>query len=66
MNFRRDAVIQSWRTISDMQPVRFAAEASSLLGQKSRSELGSRTVPGFLEAVEVTAARRGVERWEPA
>jgi CRISPR/Cas system Type II protein with McrA/HNH and RuvC-like nuclease domain len=33
MNRRRDAVIQNWQTTSDTQPVRFAAEASSLLGK---------------------------------
>jgi 5-methylcytosine-specific restriction endonuclease McrA len=66
MNFRRDAVIQSWRTISDMQPVRFAAEASSLLGRNPGQNWEAALFLAFLEAVEVTAARRGVERWEPA
>jgi CRISPR/Cas system Type II protein with McrA/HNH and RuvC-like nuclease domain len=66
MNRRRDAVIQNWQTISDTQPIRFAAEASSLMGRNPGANWQAALFMAFLEAVEVTATRRGVERWEPA
>ena len=62
---RRDHIISSWRITSTSYPVRFARESSSLLGHGLGSDWEQPLFQALLEAVEVTAARLGTERWEP-
>ena len=63
---RRDNIIGSWRTTNFGSPVRFANEASTLLGRTPGTDWEQPLFQALMEAVEVTATRRGIERWEPA
>jgi len=64
---RRDAIIYYWEVMQERFPVRFDYEMAYLCGTGTEGPAGwqSRLFRAFGEAVEVTACRRGTERWEP-
>ena len=64
---RRDAIIYYWEVMQETFPVRFDYEMGYLCGTGTEGPAGwqSRLFSAFSEAVEVTACRRGTERWEP-
>lgn len=62
---RRDCVINYWSQINEAFPARFAYEAEKFMGGFfDRSNWENKLFSTFVEAVEVTAAQRGVERWD--
>jgi ubiquinone/menaquinone biosynthesis C-methylase UbiE/SOS-response transcriptional repressor LexA len=66
LNQRRDAIIGSWRGIEGTMGERFRREAQTLLGRDpfESTNWEVRLFSRFVEAFEITAAQRGVPRWE--
>jgi len=64
---RRDALVYYWEVMQEAFPVRFDNEMGYLCGTGTEGRAGwqGRLFSAFSEAVEVTACRRGTERWEP-
>jgi hypothetical protein len=63
---RKDAIVFYWESVRQRLERRFDHELVSFTGKKP--ETGNCQNPGFqrlVEAVEVTAIRRGAERWRP-
>jgi hypothetical protein len=63
---RKDAIVFYWESVRQRLERRFDHELVSFTGKKP--ETGNWQNPGFqrlVEAVEVTAIRRGAERWRP-
>jgi len=67
INRRRDAIIYYWEVMQEEYPVRFDYEMAYLCGTGAEGSphWQIRLFNSFSEAVEVTACRRGTERWEP-
>jgi len=64
---RKESVLCYWEAEYEAFPNRFAHEASRLLGNRlDTSNWENGLFSAFVEAVEVTAIQRGVERWQPA
>ncbi len=63
----RDRIIDCWQFVQKQNPFRFEVEISrALLGRDFRaSQWETQAFASLLEAVETTAIRRGVQRWEP-
>lgn len=63
---RRDAIIECWRGFNDIMGEQFRREARTLLGRDSFAPVNweNRLFARFVEAFEITAAQRGVPRWE--
>ncbi len=62
---RRDCVVNYWSQINDAFPARFEYEAEKLMGGSfDCSNWENKLFSTFAEAVEVTAAQRGVDRWD--
>jgi phage repressor protein C with HTH and peptisase S24 domain len=67
MKKRKESVLCYWEAEYEAFPNRFAHEASRLLGKRlNTSNWENGLFSAFVEAVEVTAIQRGVERWQPA
>jgi len=64
---RRDALTYYWEVMQEAFPVRFDNEMGYLCGTGTEGCAGwqGHLFSAFSEAVEVTACRRGTERWEP-
>jgi SAM-dependent methyltransferase len=64
---RRDALVYYWEVMQAAFPIRFDHEMGYLCGTGTEGRAGwqGRLFSAFSEAVEVTACRRGTERWEP-
>jgi protein-L-isoaspartate O-methyltransferase/5-methylcytosine-specific restriction endonuclease McrA len=65
MNRRRDIIIAMWRCTESARPTQFRNGASSLLGVFPEHNWEKPLFDAFVEAVEVTAVRRCVPRWQP-
>lgn len=68
LNRRRDTIIHYWRGLNDALGERFAREAQSLFGRDSFTpgNWENRLFSRFVEAFEITASQRGVDRWDLA
>ena len=66
LNHRRDAIIGCWRGLEGALGERFRREAQTLLGRDpfEPNNWEIRLFSRFVEAFEITAAQRGVPRWE--
>lgn len=68
---RKEAIFEHWGILSTAVPERFATEASRLIGttpsrtSHAITDQRPELFASLVEAVEYTAATRGVERWEP-
>ena len=64
---RRPAISQAWDTLRDQLPMVFDVQATHLLGEQlpAIGRWHDILFARLREAIEVTAAQRGVERWEP-
>lgn len=67
LQLRRDLIIHCWRGLDEALGERFRREAQTLLGRDTLSphQWEGRLFSRFVEAFEMTAAQRGVERWDP-
>jgi len=66
LSHRRHAIIECWRGLEDALGERFRREAQTLLGRDpfESNNWEARLFARFVEAFEITAAQRGVPRWE--
>jgi SAM-dependent methyltransferase/SOS-response transcriptional repressor LexA len=66
LNHRRDAIIGCWRGLEGALGERFRREAQTLLGRDPfvSNNWEVSMFSRFVEAFEITAAQRGVPRWE--
>jgi len=65
--YRREEIIACWRSLHESMEERFVREARTLLGRDDFSPCSWEDLlfSRFVEAFEVTAAQRGVARWQP-
>lgn len=68
LNRRRDAIVDYWQGLNDALGQQFSRGAQTLLGRDSFASHNweNRLFSRFVEAFEITAAQRGVPRWEIA
>ena len=66
LNRQRDAIVECWRGLEGALGERFRREAQTLLGRDpfESHNWEVRLFARFVEAFEITAAQRGVPRWE--
>ncbi|NPV04492.1 MAG: hypothetical protein HPY67_07155 [Syntrophaceae bacterium] len=63
---RKECLIKYWETMYQARPVRFEIEVCRFIGSNSMPANWKNNVfAGVIEAVEITAAQKGCERWEP-
>jgi hypothetical protein len=63
---RRSNIVHGWTVLRDEVPEAFDQQASHLLGRPIAGTLWQEDLfAGLTEAIELTALRRGVERWAP-
>ena len=65
---RKDAIIYYWEQLRQSYETRFDFEAKKFSGSKTFSQTNWQNTlfHSLSEAIEITATRRAVERWEPA
>ena len=61
---RQDIIIDYWRLTRDSCPERFANEAAVMARNSDHSNWEIPLFSAFTEAIETTALRRGIERWD--
>ena len=63
----RDRIIEAWRGLNGALGSRFAGEAQTLMGREKfdPSNWEVALFSRFIEAFEITATQRGIERWQP-
>ncbi len=60
---RKDSVLYYWTVLSESLPQRFITETSKFTGKSMKSNWELPLFNALVEAVEITAMQRGVERW---
>ena len=63
----RDRIVGTWRGLNEALGSRFAGEAQTLMGRDRfvPSNWEAALFSRFVEAFEITATQRGIERWQP-
>jgi len=63
----RDRIVETWRGLNEALGSRFAGEAQTLMGREmfEPSNWEGALFSRFVEAFEITATQRGIERWQP-